>query len=373
MMRVALISPPFESVPPRLYGGTERVVFNLCEGLTALGVEVVLFASGDSKVRVQLVPVIDQALRLRDVPVIDPNTYHVRMIASVAKQAGDFDLIHNHHDYWMLPLTQMVDTPVLTTLHGRMDHRDIQSVFLSYPNGHYVSISDSQRSLAPPLNWVRTVYNGLNLADFEFKEKSGQYLAFLGRISPEKRPDWAIDIAKAAGIPLKIAAKIEGRESQHYFDQRIKPHVDGRWVEYVGEISEREKSEFLGNALALVFPIDWPEPFGLVMIEALACGTPVLARPFGSVHEILENGVTGYAHSKVSVLAKLTKKIPALSRKGCRDWVEKRFSLQRMAEDYLHAYRHITRKRHDSHRHRRDFIYPVECPSQRNIEGQHQG
>ncbi len=362
-----MIAPIFESVPPKLYGGTERVVANLCEGLADLDVEVVLFASGDSHARGQLVPVTDQALRLRNPPAQEPNAYHLQLIAKVAEQAAEFDVIHNHHDYWMLPLNRMVDTPILTTLHGRMDVREVQQAFLSYPHGHYVSISDAQRTPIPELNWVKTIYHGLDVRKFKFQEKPGEYLAFLGRISPEKRPDWAIEVAKTAGIPLKIAAKIEGADGQRYYDEKVRPHVDGKWVEYVGEISENEKSEFLGNALALVFPIDWPEPFGLVMIEALACGTPVLARPCGSVSEILENGVTGFTHSKVSVLGKLAKKIPGVSRRGCREWVETRFSLQRMAEEYFHVYRHVAGKRHDSYRHRRNFLHSVERPAHRHL------
>ncbi len=368
-----MISPLFESVPPQLYGGTERVVSNLCEGLIALGVDVVLFASGDSKIQVKLVPVVEEALRLHATPGVDPVAHHFRMLSLVAKQADRFDVIHNHHDYWILPLSRMVSTPVLTTLHGRMDRTEIQSAFLEYPDVNYVAISHAQRGWVPQLNWVRTIYHGLKLGDFEYQESPGKYLAFLGRISPEKRPDLAIELARQAGIPLKIAAKIEGAEAKQYFDQKVRPYVDGHWVEYLGEISEKEKSEFLGNALALVFPIDWPEPFGLVMIEALACGTPVLARPFGSVPEILENGVTGYSHSKVSVLAKLAKKIPALSRRGCRDWVESRFSVQRMAEEYLHVYRHVARKRHHSDHYRRHFLYSVQCPTERDLQDQLQG
>ncbi len=362
-----MLAPLYESVPPLLYGGTERVVANLCEGLTDLGVEVVLFASGDSHARGQLVPVTEQALRLRKPPALEPNAYHLRMLAQVAEQASEFDVIHNHNDYWMLPLHQLAQTPVLTTLHGRMDIHEVQQAFLSYPHGNYVSISDAQRLPMPQLNWVGTVYNGLNLQGLKFKEQPGEYLAFLGRISPEKCPHWAIEIAHRAGIPLKIAAKIEGRQNEQYFEDQIKPHLDGKSVEFIGEISEREKSDFLGNAMALLFPIDWPEPFGLVMTEALACGTPVLARPCGSVPEILENGITGYAHSKISVLAKLVKKIPNISRRGCREWVEARFSIQRMAEEYLHVYRHVARKRHDSYSHRRNFIHPVERSAERDL------
>lgn len=359
-MRVAVISPLFESVPPRYYGGTERVVSNLCRGLTDANIEVVLFASGDSVVEGKIVPVIDEALRLRKIPVKDPIAYNFKLLSLVAKYADDFDVIHNHHDYWMLPLTSMSDTPLLTTLHGRMDLPDIPAAFLSFPKSYYVSISNSQRFPMPDLKWVRTIHHGIDYQEFSFQQKPGKYLAFLGRISVEKRPEWAIEIARRSGVPLKIAAKIEGVQAQNYYDSIIKPQVDGKFIEYLGEISDSEKSEFLGNALALVFPVDWPEPFGLVVIEALACGTPVLARPYGSIPEILYDGVTGFINSDIRVLADQVKDIPKIDRQGCREWVERNFSLQRMTEDYIDVYRYIKAKRHRADSHRWNFVHPFQ-------------
>lgn len=371
-MRVALVSPLFESVPPRFYGGTERVVYNLCQGLPSHGIEVTLFASRDSRVDrdVDLVPVIDEALRLRRVPVADPIAFNLKMLAAVAERASDFDLIHSHHDYWMLPLTRMTSTPLLSTLHGRLDLPNISEAFGSYPDAYYVSISQSQRIPMPRLKWIRTVHHGIDTNGFKFHGEVGKYLAFLGRITPEKRPEWAIQIAKQSGVPLKIAAKIEGGEGKEYYDRLVKPHVDGRFIEYLGEISEREKSEFLGRALALVFPIDWPEPFGLVMLEALACGTPVLARPCGAASEVLVEGVTGFSHLDLSALAKRVPQVLRLDRRECRRWVEKRFSLKRMVEDYIHVYQHVadfararSRQRNRGHwagRDRRDFLHPVQ-------------
>src|SRR6185437_3445683 len=322
-MRVALLSPLFESVPPRLYGGTERVVAHLCRGLTEADIEVTLFASGDSCVEGQIIPVIDEALRLSRRPVLDPYAYNARMLAWVAKRADEFDVIHNHHDYWMLPLCRMTQTPVLTTLHGRLDLPDMPAAYLGYADSPFVSISDSQRGPLRLLNWVRTIHHGIDLRALQFHPKPGKYLAFLGRICMDKRPDWAIEIAQKAGVPLKIAAKIEGPGSQELFDTAIRPKIDGKNVEFIGEISEAEKSDFLGNALAVVFPIDWPEPFGLVMIESLACGTPVLARPCGSAREILRDGITGFSSLNLDELARRVKDIPAIPRSGCRDWVEK--------------------------------------------------
>ena len=340
-MRVALIAPLFESVPPRLYGGTERVVYNLCRGLTEADVEVTLFASGDSSAEGKIVPVTDEAFRLRKKPINDAVPYHLKMLKMVAARAEEFDIIHNHHDYWMLPLTEMTETPVVTTLHGRLDLPDISEAFATYGKAHYISISDAQREPLPKLKWARTIHHGIDVDALEFHEKPGKYLAFLGRIDFEKRPDLAIEIAMRAGVPLKIAAKIEGKAMQEYYDAMIKPHVDGKFVEYVGEISEAEKSEFLGNALALCFPIDWPEPFGLVVVESLACGTPVLARPYGSMPELLADGVTGYCHSDIKELARRVADIPRIDRRICRKYVEDRFSLKRMTEDYINVYRHL--------------------------------
>ncbi|MCM2278474.1 MAG: glycosyltransferase family 4 protein [Oligoflexia bacterium] len=361
-MRVALLSPLFESVPPRLYGGTERVVYNLYRGLRSQGVDTVLFASGDSRVEGPLIPVIDESLRLRSAPVADPVAYHLKMLAVVADLAGDFDVIHNHHDYWMLPLTRMTRVPVLTTMHGRLDLPDLPAALGGFPGASYVSISDSQRQPLPWLRWMATIHHGIDTGPFELHRKPGRYLAFLGRISAEKRPDWAIKIAKLAGVPLKIAAKIEGKTGQDYYDAFVEPHVDGRFIEYVGEISEAQKSDFLGGALATVFPIDWPEPFGLVVLESLACGTPVLARPCGSVPELLRDGVTGFVHPDIAELARRIPDLPALDRPACREWVEARFSLKRMTEEYIDVYRRLSESsgQRRADRRRRNLLHPVQ-------------
>jgi glycosyltransferase involved in cell wall biosynthesis len=337
-MRVALVSPLFESVPPRRYGGTERVVYNLCQGLKARGVDVTLFASGDSDAGVPLVPCVNEAFRLGGRPVRDPNAYHFKMLSEVARRAHEFDVIHNHHDYWMLPLAGMTRTPIVTTLHGRLDIPELVLPLPEFEGAWFVSISDSQRAAMPGLSWLGTIHHGIEASNFEFRSEPGKYLAFLGRIDDHKRPEYAIEIAKRSGVPLKIAAKIEGPEAQAYYDARVAPHVDGRFIEFVGEITESQKSEFLGKALALLFPIDWPEPFGLVMLESLACGTPVLARPRGAAPEVLRDGVTGYVHQDLGVLADRVKDLDRISRDECRRWVETRFSLGRMTEDYVNVY-----------------------------------
>jgi glycosyltransferase involved in cell wall biosynthesis len=358
-MRVALISPLFESVPPRMYGGTERVVYNLCRGLTESNHEVTVFASGDSSVEGRIVPVVEEAIRLSRRRIHDPIAYNLKMLAMVAERASEFDVIHNHHDYWMFPLSKMTNVPMLTTTHGRLDLPDTAEVYRAYRENCLVSISDAQRGPLADLRWLRTVHHGLDITEFDFFPKPGKYLAFLGRVDRNKRPDLAIEIAKRSGVPLKIAAKIEGEEGREYYDRLVKPHVDGRFIEFVGEISEGEKSEFLGNALALCFPIDWPEPFGLVVIEALACGTPVLARPWGAVPELIQDGATGFVHADASVLASRVKDLAKISRKACRQWVQDRFSLKRMTEDYIHVYRNLI-EFSSAHRHRRNFLHPVE-------------
>jgi glycosyltransferase involved in cell wall biosynthesis len=375
-MRIALLAPLFESVPPRYYGGTERVVYNLCRGLIENNIEVTLFASGDSCVEGAVVPIVDEALRLRAVPVADSGPFHIKMLACVSERAAEFDVIHNHHDYWMLPLSRMTEVPILTTLHGRLDLAGWPEVLNVYSSGFYASISDTQRKLleatASPalvsaIKWMRTVYNGIDVDAFKFREQPGKYLAFLGRICPEKRPEWAIEIAKQSGVPLLIAAKIEKGEGAQYYETFVKPHVDGKFIQYVGEISESEKSEFLGGALALTFPVDWPEPFGLVMVESLACGTPVLARPCGSVMEVLSDGVTGFIDADIQRLAQKVKDLPLIDRKGCRKWAEERFSFRRMTKEYIDVYRSLgeqPKKRGDSSSdsHRRDLLYPVQRP-----------
>lgn len=362
-MRIALVSPLFESVPPRLYGGTERVIHQLCNGLSAAGVDVTLFASGDSDTSARLVPIIPGALRLARPGISDPTPYNFKLLADVRRCAHLFDVIHNHHDYWMLPLTEMTETPVLTTLHGRMDLPGIDAAFESFPRTSYISISDDQRRPMPGLNWARTIHHGIDATQFEFNPSPGKYLAFLGRMSKDKRPDWAIDIAEKSGVPLKLAAKIEGTADRQYFDACVKPRIDGRFIEYVGEITEAEKSRFLGDALAMVFPIDWPEPFGLVMLKSLACGTPVLARPCGAVSEVLQDGVTGYVHLNTAVLASKVKDLGRVDRGDCRRWVERRFSLARMTEDYINVYRQLIelgKSEIRPNRGGRNFLYPVE-------------
>ncbi len=342
-MRVALLSPLFESVPPRLYGGTERVVDWLSRGLIAAGHEVTLFASGDSRPHpgVELVAPIEKGIRLQNPPIQDALALHYRMMAMVGAQAGDFDIIHSHVDYWMLPLSLMKQTPLVTTFHCRLDSHDLALAASAFPDAAFTSVSDSQRTPLPGLNWVGTVRHGIPIEEMRFHPNPGSYLAFLGRIFPDKRPEWAIEIAHRSGVPLKIAAKIEGPQSQAYFDSCIRPHVDGKNVEYVGEISESEKNDFLGKALALVFPIDWPEPFGLVMIESLACGTPVLARPFGAVPEVLRSGLTGFVDADIRELAQRVRDLDRISRARCRSWVEERFSIRRMTEDYIDVYRSL--------------------------------
>jgi len=310
----------------------------LARGLHAAHIETVVFASGDSTVPGRLVATTPEALRLKRPAVQDAGPYQLQLLKRVSEYAGELDILHNHNDYWMLPLHSMTPTPMVTTLHGRLDLPDLPAALQSEPQARYISISDHQRTPIPRLHWARTIHHGLDLSRFKFYPQPGKYLAFLGRISPEKRPDLAIEIARRADIPLKIAAKIEPGKDREYYDQCIAPHVDGKWVEYIGEISEHEKSQFLGEALALAFPIDWPEPFGLVMIESMACGTPVLARPRGSVPEIIQSGVTGFIEESVVQLARRVEQIGSLDRMECRNHVARNFSIERMVRDHLEVY-----------------------------------
>lgn len=361
-MRIALIAPLYESVPPRLYGGTERVVAQLAQGLTAAGIETTVFASGDSQVSGRLVPVVPEALRLSEDGIQDPAALHLALLATVARQAREFDLIHNHHDYWMLPLTGLTDVPVVTTLHGKLGLMEPALAFRAWPKARYISISHAQRQPMPDLPWVRTIHHGLDYTHLPFRGQTGKYLAFLGRITRDKGPAEAIRMAQLSGVPLKIAAKIEGPGTQEYFDAEVKPHIDGKNVEFIGEISDREKGEFLGDALALAFPIDWPEPFGLVMIEAMACGTPVLARPRGSVPEVVQDGVTGFIRESVDELAQCVHRLPEISRAACRTHVERRFSLARMTEETIDVYQQLIGEAagERSRSHRRNLLHSVE-------------
>jgi glycosyltransferase involved in cell wall biosynthesis len=334
-MRIAQIAPLTESVPPRLYGGTERVVSYLTEALVDMGHEVTLFASGDSKTAARLESVWPTALRF-DHSLRDEIAPHMTQMERVCRQAGDFDILHSHLDYWMFSLLTRTGTPAVTTLHGRLDLPEIAAMY-ELTQAPVVSISDAQRKPLPRANFVRTVHHGLPLKLLTPQDVRPQYLAFLGRIAPEKRPDRAIQIARRAGIPLKIAAKVD-RVDQEYFDTVIRPMLDSPGVEMIGEIGDAEKPAFLSGAMALLLPIDWPEPFGLVMIEAMACGTPTIAYRAGSVPEIIDDGITGFIVKDEAGAVAAVDRLGELDRAEVRKQFETRFSAQRMAEDYLQLY-----------------------------------
>ncbi|MDR3374627.1 MAG: glycosyltransferase family 4 protein [Ancalomicrobiaceae bacterium] len=344
-MRIAQVAPLAESVPPKLYGGTERIVSYLTEELVRQGHDVTLFASGDSVTGAKLVPCAAKALRLNPT-VSDPLPHHLLMLDAVRSRAAEFDLVHFHIDLLHYPIMGAHRHHSLTTLHGRLDLRDSHVLYAAFSDYPLVSISDHQRRPMPAVTWAGTVHHGLPLdvLDYSPGNQSG-YLAFLGRISPEKRPDRAIRIAERCGLPLKIAAKVDKADAE-YWEAVIKPMVAASpHVEFVGEIGEREKSRFLGEALALVFPIDWPEPFGLVMIEAMACGTPVLAFGCGSVPEVIDPGVTGAIVHDTDQAAAAMPSLIALDRARIRRTFETRFSARRMANDYLALYRRFARSR----------------------------
>lgn len=338
-MRIAQVAPLYESVPPKLYGGTERVVSYLTEELVRQGHDVTLFASGDSLTEARLVPACKESLRLAP-DCIDALAHHVLLVERVLAEKDNFDLIHFHIDYLHYPRSRHEDVPTLTTLHGRLDIPDLVPLYQKFRNMPVVSISDSQRIPLPWLNWQQTVYHGLPVDSLEFHAEPGKYLAFLGRTSPEKGLDQAIAIARQAGIELKIAAKVD-RVDQAYFDAVIKPLLREPGIEFVGEIGHSEKGAFLGGAMALLCPIQWPEPFGLVIIEAMACGTPVIAYPRGSVPELIENGVSGFIVDDAPLAALAAMAVPALSRSRCRQYFERRFSANRMCEDYLSVYERL--------------------------------
>ena len=342
-MKIAQIAPLAESCPPKLYGGTERIVSYLTEELVHQGHEVTLFASGDSKTAAELVPCSPRALRL-DPSVKDPVAHHIVMLEQIRRRADEFDVLHFHIDLLHFPLIQPFLDRTVTTLHGRLDLPDLDPFYRAFPNVPLVSISDDQRRPMPPVNWLGTVHHGLPRALLPYCGRpSGDYLAFLGRISPEKRPDRAIEIAARAGMKLKIAAKIDNAD-QRYWDQAIVPLIAGNPnVEFVGEINEARKASFLGNARALLFPIDWPEPFGLVMIEAMACGTPVIAFSHGSVPEVVDDGISGYIVDDIAGAVAAVGELDALDRRRVRDQFEERFSAERMALDYISIYRGIAR------------------------------
>lgn len=336
-MRIAQVAPLAEAVPPKLYGGTERIVSFLTEELVALGHEVTLFASGDSVTAARLEAMCPRALRL-DPGVRDPNAPTFVMLESVLRRAREFDIIHFHLDYWPFSLFARQPTPFLTTLHGRLDLPEIWPLYRLHGRVPLVSISDSQRAPMPWANWAATIHHGLPAGLLAPRPVRPSYLAFLGRIAPEKRVDRAIEIAEAVGMPLLIAAKVD-RVDRDYFEERIRPMLSRPRVEFIGEIGDADKAEFLSGAHALLFPIDWPEPFGLVMIEAMACGTPVIAFEGGSVREIVEDGRTGFVVNSIGEAAAAVRRLPTLSRAAVRRRFEERFTARRMAEDYVALYR----------------------------------
>jgi glycosyltransferase involved in cell wall biosynthesis len=343
-MRIAQVAPLYESVPPKLYGGTERVVSWLTEELVRLGHDVTLFASGDSMTTAKLIPSCQESLRLSPESV-DHLAHHIVQLEQVLRRKDEFDLIHFHVDYLHYPLSRRERYTHVTTLHGRLDIPDLVPLYDVYSEMPVISISDSQREPLPRLNWQGTVHHGLPVDSYKFHRKTGKYLAFLGRTSPEKGLDRAIAIARDAGIPLKIGAKVD-KADQEYFETVIQPLLGAADIEFVGEIGYPEKNEFLGDACALLFPIAWPEPFGIVMIEAMACGTPVIAYPFGSVPEVVEDGVSGYLASDQAAAVEAAKQIEKIDRKKVRKHFEKNFTADRMALDYLKIYeRMVSRKK----------------------------
>ena len=339
-MRIAQIAPLMESVPPQLYGGTERIVSYLTEELVRLGHEVTLFASGDSVTAATLIPCVPKALRL-DVSVRDVIPYYMLMLDRVHQRSEDFDVLHFHIDQFHFPLFRQIAGRTVTTLHGRQDLPDLRPLFAGFDDMPLVSISNSQRRPLPNANYVANILHGLPIdLHRPIPHRRGGYVAFLGRMAPEKRPDRAIMIARGLGIPLKIAAKVD-RVDEAYFRETIAPLLDGPGVEFIGEINEHEKTQFLGQADALLFPVDWPEPFGLAMIEAMACGTPVLAFRCGSVPEVVEDGVTGAIVDTIEEAIAALPHVVALDRQAVRKRFEQRFSATRMAKDYVAVYRSL--------------------------------
>ncbi len=338
-MYIAQIEPLAEAVPPKFYGGTERVIHWLTEELVALGHDVTLYASGDSVTSAKLEAVWPRALRL-DGSVRDPNALHMAMLEKVRRQANEFDFLHFHLDYYPFSLFCRQPVPFVTTLHGRLDLPEHEPVFATFATQPVISISDSQRRPVLAANWIRTIYHGLPRELLMPVPATQAYFAFLGRIAPEKGIDRAISIARKCGVPLRIAAKVD-KMDREYFNEKIQPELDGRNVEYIGEITDREKSEFLSGAIALLDPIDWPEPFGIVMIEAMACGTPVIAFNRGSIPEVIDEGVTGFIVEDEEGAIGAFNRLSLLSREKIRDRFEQRFTARRMALEYLAAYRSL--------------------------------
>jgi len=335
-MKIAQVAPLYEAVPPLLYGGTERVIHYLTEELVKEGHDVTLFASGDSVTNAALVAPVRRALRL-DPACIDPLTHHIIEMDEVMRKSDQFDIMHFHTDYLHFPFSSRCNTPCVTTLHGRLDIADLQPLYRQFPRQPVISISNSQRGPLPKANWMGTVYHGLPVDLHPLHQGKGEYLAFIGRVSPEKGLDRAIEIAVQTNYPLKIAAKID-RVDQHYYDKQIAHLMNHPLIKFVGEIDEVQKTSLLGNARALLFPVDWAEPFGLVMIEAMSCGTPVIAFNRGAVPEVIEDGVTGFIVETVPQAIEAFSRIHELSRTNIRRVFEQRFTAKRMAADYLQIY-----------------------------------
>jgi glycosyltransferase involved in cell wall biosynthesis len=335
-LRIAQVAPLYESVPPQLYGGTERIVSYLTEELVRQGHEVTLFASGDSVTRARLVATCSRSLRL-DPGCIDPLAHHLILVEEVYRRAAEFDVIHFHIDYLHFPVTRRCPAPHVTTLHGRLDIPDLEPLHREFAGMPVISISNAQRAPLPWLNWQGTVHHGLPEDLHACVGGPGEYLAFLGRVSPEKGLDHAIEIARRAGLPLRVAAKVD-RADQAYFEEVIEPLLAQPHVEFLGEIGEQGKQELLGRARALLFPIDWPEPFGLVMIEAMACGTPIIAFRRGSVPEIMVEGKTGFVVSTAEEAFEAVGRLTEISRQECRAVFEQRFTASRMARDHVDLY-----------------------------------
>jgi glycosyltransferase involved in cell wall biosynthesis len=344
-MKIAQVTPLYEAVPPKLYGGTERVVAHLTDALVDLGHDVTLFASAEAETRARLIPVRDQAIRLDPAPLKSDLAAHMTMLSEVLKRADAFDVIHFHTDMIHFPFFARCADKTVTTLHGRLDLKDLAGVYDRWSEFALVSISDDQRRPLPQANWKATVHHGMPGEAYRFSPKSEGYFAFLGRISPEKRPDRAIEIATKLNRPLKIAAKVDAADKV-YWETVIKPMIDGNpLIEFIGEIGDHQKSEFLGRAEALLFPIDWPEPFGLVMIEAMACGTPVVAFRCGSTPEIIEDGATGYLVDTVEHAVAAAGRAHLLDREAIRARFELRFSATAMARRYLDVYGDLLARR----------------------------
>lgn len=336
-MRIAQVSPLWERVPPPGYGGIELIVGYLCDGLTQRGHDVTLFASGDSQTLAKLEAVVPQALRL-DSEIEEPGLYDLIQMQRVADLASSFDLIHFHNGYNALPLAETVKTPVAHTLHGRF-HTDNSRLFSTYAHQPYISISDNQRQSGPDLNYLATVYNGIDPKNYPFQETHAPepYLAFLGRMSPEKGPHQAIAVAKAAGWTLKMAGKVDATDVD-FFEEQVKPLIDGEQIIYLGETSHEEKIQLLGNAALTLFPITWPEPFGLVMIESMCTGTPVLGMNMGAVPEVIKDGISGYVCQTLEEMIEIIPEAISIDRSTCYQYALKHFSVETMIDEYINAY-----------------------------------